>query len=45
VRQIPIPEELRGEVEKGIHRFAEMQQWLKQIAHINQELLEERKRH
>ena len=45
VRQIPVPEELRWEVEKGIHRFAEIQQWLKQIAQINQELLEERKRH
>jgi hypothetical protein len=31
-------------VEKGIRRFAEMQHWLKQVAQINQELLEERKR-
>ena len=38
MRQIPVPEELRWEVEKGIHRFAEIQQWLKQIAQINQEL-------
>jgi len=44
VRQIPIPEELKPEVEKGIGRFAEMQQWLKQLAQINQELLVERKR-
>jgi hypothetical protein len=44
VRQIPVPEELQPEVEKGIQRFADMQQWLKQIAQINQELLEERKR-
>ena len=44
VRQIPVPAELKAEVEKGIGRFAEMQQWLKQIAQINQELLEERKR-
>ena len=44
VRQIPIPEELKAEVEKGICRFAEIQQWLKQVAQINQELLEERKR-
>lgn len=44
VRQIPIPEELKAEVEKGIRRFAEIQHWLKQVAQINQELLEERKR-
>ena len=44
VRQIPIPEELKAEVEEGIGRFAEVQQWLKQVAQINQELLEERKR-
>jgi hypothetical protein len=44
VRQIPVPEELKPEVEKGIGRFAEIQQWLKQVAQINQELLEERKR-
>lgn len=44
VRQIPIPEELKAEVEKGIRRFAEVQQWLKQVAQINQELLEEQKR-
>lgn len=44
VRQIPVPEELLPEVEKGIRRFAEIQEWLKQLAQINQQLLEERKR-
>ena len=44
VRQIPVPEQIKPEVEKGIQRFAEIQQWLKQVAQINQELLEERKR-
>jgi hypothetical protein len=44
VRQIPIPEELQPEVEQGIGRFAENQECLKQVAEINQKLLEERKR-
>ena len=44
VRQIPIPAELIPEVEKGIRRFAEIQEWLKQVAEINQKLLEEQKR-
>lgn len=44
VRQIPVPTELKPEVEKGIRRFAEIQQWLKQVAQLNQNLLEERKR-
>ena len=44
VRQIPVPEELLPEVEKGIRRFAEIQEWLKQLAQINQQLLQERKR-
>ena len=44
VRQIPIPEELQAEVEQGIGRFAEIQECLKQVAEINQKLLEERKR-
>lgn len=43
MRQIPVPKELRPEVEKGIRRFAEIQQWLKQIAQVNQKLLEELK--
>ena len=43
-RQIPIPKELKSDVEAGIHRFAEMQSWLKQIAQINEDILLERKR-
>ena len=35
----PGAEELIPEVEKGIRRFAEIQQWLKQVAQINQQLL------
>jgi len=44
VRQITIPEELKPEVEKGIRRFAEIQEWLKQVAEINQKLVVEQKR-
>jgi hypothetical protein len=44
VRQIPVPAELKPEVEAGIGRFAEIQQWLKQISQLNQDLLEARKR-
>ena len=44
VRQIPIPLELKPEVEEGLRIFAQMQERLKQIAQANLELLEERKR-
>ena len=44
VRQIPVPKDLRPEVEAGLLRFAEVQKLLKQIAALNLELLEERKR-
>jgi hypothetical protein len=44
VRQIPIPLELKPEVEEGLRTFARMQERLKQIAQVNLEVLEERKR-
>jgi hypothetical protein len=44
IRQIPIPKELMPEVEQGLETFARIQALLKQIARINQDLLEERKR-
>lgn len=44
VRQIPIPKELKKEVEEGLSAFARMQKLLKQIAGMNVELLKERKR-
>ena len=44
VRQIPVPKGLRSEVEAGLQRFAEIRKLLKQIAALNLELLEERKR-
>ena len=44
VRQIPVPKHLRADVAAGLQRFAEMQKWLKQMAAINQELLQERKK-
>jgi len=44
VRQIPIPEDLKTEVEEGLQRFAQMQKALKQIAQVNLDLLAERKR-
>jgi len=44
VRQIPIPLELKPEVEEGLRTFAQLQERLKQIAQVNLELLEERKR-
>ena len=44
VRQIPVPASLHPEVAEGVRRFAEIQKWLKQISHINQDLLEERKK-
>lgn len=45
VRQITVPAELKPEVEKGIRRFAEIQEWLQQVVEMNQKLfMEERKR-
>jgi hypothetical protein len=44
VRQIPIPKDLKPEVEAGLQRFADIQKLLKQIASNNQDLLLERKR-
>lgn len=43
VRQIPIPLELKQDVEEGLRTFAQVQERLKQIAQINLELLQERK--
>jgi hypothetical protein len=44
VRQIPVPKELRKEVEEGLRAFARTQTLLKQIAQVNLELFKERKR-
>ena len=44
VRQIPIPKDLRPAVEEGLQTFAQIQELLKRIARVNQDLLEERKR-
>lgn len=44
VRQIPIPRELKKEVEGSLRAFARMRKLLKQIAQVNLELLKERKR-
>jgi len=44
VRQIPVPAHLKQEVEEGIRRFAEIQNLLKQISQVNQDLLKERKK-
>ena len=43
VRQIPIPGELKKEVEESLRAFAQMQKLLRQIAQINLDLLKERK--
>ena len=43
VRQIPIPRELKQEVEQGLRAFARAQKLLKQIAAVNLEVLKERK--
>jgi hypothetical protein len=43
VRQIPVPDELRKEVEESLRAFAQTQKVLKQIAHLNLELFKERK--
>jgi hypothetical protein len=44
VRQIPVPGEMKKEVEDSLRAFAQMQKVLKQIAGVNLELLKERKR-
>ena len=44
VRQIPIPQQLKREVEDGLRRFADIQGLLRQIGQVNRQLLEERKR-
>lgn len=44
VRQIPIPGEMKKEVEDSLRAFAQMRKLLKQIAGVNLELLKERKR-
>ena len=44
VRQMPIPREMKQEVEQGLRAFAQMQDLLKQITRMNLDLLKERKR-
>ena len=44
VRQITVPAEWKKEVEDGLRRYAEIQKLLKQIAAVNQHLLEERRK-
>src|SRR5258708_2852883 len=44
VRQIPVPSELKKQVEESLRAFAQTQMLLKQIAHVNLELFKERKR-
>jgi len=44
VRQIPVPSELKKEVEESLKAFAQMQKVLKQIAQVNLDLFKERKR-
>ncbi|MBF8285792.1 MAG: hypothetical protein HW378_4707, partial [Anaerolineales bacterium] len=44
VRQVPIPSEMKKEVEDSLRAFAQMQKLLKQIAQVNLDLLKERKR-
>ena len=43
VRQVPVPRELKKEVEENLRAFAQAQKVLKQIAAVNLELLKERK--
>lgn len=43
VRQVPIPGEMKSEVEASLRAFAQMQKLMKQIASVNLELLKERK--
>jgi hypothetical protein len=44
VRQVPVPNELKKEVEESLRAFAQTQKVLKQIAQVNLELFKERKR-
>jgi hypothetical protein len=44
VRQIPVPNEWKKEVEESLRAFAQVQNLLKQIAQVNLELFKERKR-
>jgi hypothetical protein len=44
VRQVPVPGEMKKEVEDSLRAFAQTQKLLKQIAGVNLELLKERKR-
>ena len=44
VRQVPIPVEMKKEVEASLRAFAQMQKLMKQIAGVNLDLLKERKR-
>jgi hypothetical protein len=44
VRQVPVPNELKKEVEESLRAFAQTQKMLKQIAQVNLELFKERKR-
>ncbi len=44
VRQIPVPSEMKKEVEESLRAFAQTQNVLKQIAQVNLELFKERKR-
>ena len=44
VRQLPIPSEMKKEVEESLRAFSQMQKVLKQIAQVNLELFKERKR-
>lgn len=43
VRQVPIPGEMKKEVEESLRASAQMQKLLKQIALLNLDLLKERK--
>jgi hypothetical protein len=43
VRQVQVPDEIKGEVEDSLRAFAQTQDLLKQIAGMNFELLRERK--
>ena len=44
VRQVPVPRELKKEVEESLRAFARTQKLLKQITGANLEMLKERKR-
>jgi hypothetical protein len=44
VRQVPVPKEMKKEVEESLRAFAQTQKLLKEIAAVNLELLKVRKR-